>query len=487
VTTSADRTATESANAAPSPAPALDKPLGSDNGAAQAKSTRAAADSTSGSRSSARRPVQHIVTRFGAATVAFTIVATLFGALFAVVTPPFWGHDEITQFGRAYQVAHGGFVPERIKDGRGISYGGDVPTSITILMGYALHDYTINPEEPGAMVDDPGGYDRLGGAAVSSTTEPVWFTNTAAYSPVPYIPAAIGIRLADLFGLDVGGSITLTRLVGLLSYLVVVGFGLYALRARRVQWLAFTVAVLPIAVFQAGTVTADTMTNALAILVSALLVKALFLGDRLGRLETAALLTSTILLPISKPTYVLLAMLVVVVPTHRLGFGPRRNNQDFERGDSRIGRQRWIPWGFAVAGLLAFAAWMKVAAPTGDGMGLMRPQHQWNSVKQSEQLHGIIADPLHFVNVFGESIVLRDQRWFSQFFGELGFAYIDVPAISILACLLAFAVSVGIADRMNKDAATFRRTLIVALTVAAGVAMIYVTLYMSFKIGRAHV
>jgi uncharacterized membrane protein len=50
----------------------------------------------------------------------------------------------------------------------------------------------------------------------------------------------------------------------------------------------------------------------------------------------------------------------------------------------------------------------------------------------------------------------------------------------MLACLLAFAVSVGIADRMNKDTATFRRTLIVALTVAASVAMIYVTLYMSF-------
>ncbi len=406
--------------------------------------------------------------RFGAATVAFAIVATVFGALFAWITPPFWGHDEITQFGRAYQVAHGGFLPQRIPDDRGISYGGDVPTSITQLMGYALHDYTTNPEEPDPMVADPGSYARMEGAAVSKAREPVWFTNTAAYSPVPYIPAAVGIRVAELFGLNVGAMMLLTRLAGLAVYLALVGFGLWALRAHRVQWLVFTVAVLPIAVFQAGTVTADTLTNALAILVSALLVKALFLGDDLGRAETAALLAATLLLPVSKPTYVLLAMLVVLVPTNRFALG----------GVS--GWKRFIPWGFAALGALAFAVWMKIAAPTGAGMGLMRPQHQWHSVRPGDQLHGILTNPVNFVHTFGESIALRDQRWFIQFFGELGFAYIDVPALSISACLFAFAVSVGIADRMNTATATFRRTLIVALTVLASVAMIYVTLYMSF-------
>ncbi|MEV2225226.1 DUF2142 domain-containing protein [Nocardia vinacea] len=456
MTTSADRTAT-----AANPEPAT-----TDNDVATAES--AAAEPDSSRPNPARDFGRRIVARFGAATVAFTIVVTVFGALFAWITPPFWGHDEITQFGRAYQVAHGGLLPQRIHDDRGISYGGDVPISITQLMGYALHDYSTNPEEPDQMVADPGSYARMEGAAVSKAEEPVWFTNTAAYSPVPYIPAAIGIRVAELFGLNVGAMMLLTRLAGLATYLALVGFGLWALRAHRVQWLAFTVAVLPIAVFQAGTVTADTMTNALAILMSALLVKALFLGDGLGRVETAALLAATLALPVSKPTYVLMAMLIVLVPTDRFAFG----------GDSRW--KRLLPWGFAFLGAATFAVWMKIAAPTTDGMGLMRPQHQWNSVRPNDQLHGILSDPANFVSVFGESIALRDQRWFTQFFGELGFAYIDVPALTVLACLLAFAVSVGIADRMNTATATFRRTLIVALTMLASVAMIYVTLYMSF-------
>ncbi|RMI34237.1 DUF2142 domain-containing protein [Nocardia stercoris] len=404
--------------------------------------------------------------RFGAGALAFVVVAGLFGALFSVVTPPFWGHDEITQFGRAFQVAHGGFAPHKIPDDRGVAYGGQISVSIDAEMDYAFRDYNHKPDEPDPIVVDPSAYDALGAQPVSKQTKTMWFTNTAAYSPVPYIPAAVAIRTAQALDLNVGATVELTRLADLLAYLVIVGFALRSLRGYRVQWLAFTVSVLPIALFQAGTVTADTVTNALAILVSCLLVKGLFLGAKLTRPELVAALGATVLLPLCKPTYLLLAMLTVVIPANRYGLR---------------GWRRWIPWGFAALGAGLFAVWMKQAAPTGDGMGLMRPAAQWHSVRPSDQLHHILSDPFQFTGTFFDSVWLRDQRWFTQFFGELGFAYVDVPALSIVACLLALAVSVGVAERMSWSPATRTRTWIVALTVAASVAMIYVTLYMSFS------
>ncbi len=395
------------------------------------------------------------------AAIAFALIAAIFGAVFAVLTPPFWGHDEITQFGRAYQVAHGGFLPQEIHDDRGVAYGGDIPVTVDELMGYALRDYTSNPDEPAAMVGDPLAYDRLESRPVSDAQRPMWFTNTAAYSPVPYLPAALGIRSAELLGLDVGGLQLLTRLCGLLAYLLVVGFGLFALRNTRVQWLAFTVAVLPIAVFQAGTVTADTLTNAIALLVGMLLVKSLFVGADLTRPERYALLGSAVVLPLCKPTYVLLAMLLVVVPPARLGL-----------------RKRWLPWVFAATGFVLFAIWTKISSPTTEGMGFMRKQSQWYSVIPGDQLKGILGDPIDFAQTFEHSIARRDLEWFNEFFGELGFAYINVPATTIVACLLALAVSVGVAERMVADN---RRTWIVALALAASVGMIYTTLYMSFS------
>ncbi|MFF0457069.1 DUF2142 domain-containing protein [Nocardia africana] len=410
-----------------------------------------------------RRAWSPVARHLGPAAAVFLLVAGVFGIVFATITPPFWGHDEITQFGRAYQVAHGGFTPERITDDRGVSYGGQIPLSIDGLMGYAFTDYNRHPTEPAPLAADETAYDRLGSAPVTTTaTKQMWFTNTAAYSPLPYVPAAVGIRLAQAIGLDVGDTVLLTRLAGLLAYLVIVAFALRALRAFRIQWLAFTVAVLPIALFQAGTVTADTVTNALAVLVSCLVVKGVFLGTRLTRPEVVAALAATLALPLSKPTYVILAMLVVLIPARQYGFG---------------NVLRWLPWCFAALGAILFAVWMKIAAPTGDGMGLMRKPAEWHSVRPGDQLHEILSNPVHFANTFGDSIWYRDEKWFSQFFGELGFAYVDVPALSILACLLALAVSVGIADRLTGDR---WRTWIVALTVLASVAMIYVTLYMSF-------
>ncbi|WP_024801252.1 DUF2142 domain-containing protein [Nocardia sp. BMG51109] len=415
-------------------------------------------------RPSRLRRVEHWTgRRIGAATTVFLVLAGIFGVAWATVTPPFWGHDEITQFGRSYQVAHGGFLPEQIPDDRGVAYGGDIPLSVDGLMGYAFYDYNRRPAEPEPMAADRISYELLESAPVTTdATKKMWFTNTAAYSPIPYLPAAAGIRLAEVFDLDVGGMVLLTRLAGLAGYLAVVGFALWSLRGYRVQWLAFAVALLPIGLFQAGTVTADTLTNALAVLVSCLLVKGLFLGAKLSRVEVAVTLAATILLPLCKPTYVLLAMLTVLIPARQYGFS---------------NRLRWIPWCFAALGAGLFAAWMKTAAPTGEGMGLMRPPEQWHAVRPGDQLEQILSHPPDFLNIFVESIWFRDQRWFTQFFGELGFAYIDVPAVSVLACLLAFTVGLGIAERMSADRL---RTWVVALTVLASVAMIYVTLYMSF-------
>ncbi|UFS94743.1 DUF2142 domain-containing protein [Nocardia huaxiensis] len=439
---------------------------------AQPKKIAAAQPDTKAEPGGLRGAVIRLERRFGSAALVFVLLAGVFGAIFSVVTPPFWGHDEITQFGRAYQVAHGGFTPEKIPDDRGPAWGGYLPASIDALMTHAFEDYNNNTDEPDPMVADRGAYDRLGAAAVGGPEKKVWFTNTAAYSPVPYLPQAAGIRIAEALDLSVGGTVLATRWAGLLAYLAIVGFAVRMLRGHRIQWLALTVAVLPIAVFQAGTVTADTVTNALALLVSAVIVKALFLGDRLSKPETVAALAATILLPVCKPTYVLLAMLTVLIPARRFGFG---------NAERPAAWQRALPWLCAVIGGVSFALWMRIAAPTGDGMSLMRPQKQWGTVKPGEQLKEILSDPIQFLSTFGDSIARRDQRWFTQFFGELGFAYVDVPAITILASLLAFAVSLGIADRLTgARGATNVRTALVALTIAASVAMIYVTLYMSF-------
>lgn len=402
------------------------------------------------------------LSRLGTATMVFVLLATLFGGIFAVLTPLFWGHDEITQFGRAYQVSHGGFAPQRIPDVRGVAYGGEVPAGIDTAMKYAFVDYTVHPPEPHKLVHDPAAYQRLGAAPLTAEKHIAWFTNTAAYSPVAYVPAAVGIRLGELVGANVGTMVLLTRLAGLLSYVLIVGWALYCLREYRIGWVVAAVALLPIAVFQAGNVTADTVTNALAILVSVLLVKALFLRQQLTRPETVGLLVSAVLLPLTKPTYLLLALLVVVVPG---GLWCWRHG-------------RVVASVCAAAGTIGFGLWMRLAAPTGAGTSLMRPKNEWYTVDPGRQFQGVLHDPIRFGGVFLASVARRDREWFTEFFGQLGFSGVMVPGLSVVACLLALVVAAGVSERFEQPRGRWVVACLVVLALSVG--MIYGTLYLSF-------
>lgn len=407
---------------------------------------------------SPRRP------RWGAASATFAVVSLLFGTMFALLVPSFWGHDEISHFSRAYQVAHGGILPEQIySDPRGLSFGGQLPSTIVDLMDLAFEDFYNNPPEPAPMVADPSAYDRLGGYPVSSQTRDQWFTNTAAYSPVPYLPAVASIRASEALGFSVRRTLTSARLAGLLFSTLVIALALQSLKGRRLAWLGVAVGLVPMSVFLSGTVTADTMTNAVAFLVSVLFIKARFLGERLSRVESFALLAGVIVLPLCKPLYVLLALLGALVPRDRL---------------SGLPAVRLVPQAAAVLSLALLAAWTSVSAVTTNGMGAMRPQAQWHSVLPAQQMAGVLAQPVGFLRTFLRTIGLRDELYYVQFFGELGSGWVKVPALSVVLASLALLVAFGISERLQPARwVMWTCSLVVLLTVG----VIFGTLYLSFS------
>jgi len=393
------------------------------------------------------------------AAVLFAIVSVLFGAIFTFVTPAFWGHDEITQMGRAYQVAHGGFFPQRINDQRGVAYGGQVPASLNKLMGHAFEDYRNNPPEPGRMVEDPSSYRRLENQPVGTATDTIWFTNTAAYSPIPYLVSAVAIRLSEAAGASVGDLVVAARLAGVLFYTTVVAIALWFLRGRQIAWLVFAVALVPMSVFQSGTVTADTMTNAIALLLSVLFIKARVLGDRLSGVESGVLIGSVVALPLCKPTDIFISLLGATVARRSL---------------SGFAAARFLAPMAAVISLGLLWWWSTVSVGTGAGMGLMRPQSQWSSVNPGQQLMEMVHAPLRFLGTFVRTIALRDDLYFNQFFGELGFSYLTVPAVSIVLTSLAIIIGAGVSEELRcKRWITVITFLVVLLSVGATFGALY--------------
>ena len=304
--------------------------------------------------------------RVGLAAWAFLLIAVIGGSVFVLVNPPFWGNDGLSQYARAYQVSHGHLLPEKIEwYGKGDSYGGTIPSTVWDLYGHAAEDLGSNPPEPAAMILDPERYDELGHARYrSDSSNLIWFSNTAAYSPVPYIPAATASLIAQALNLSVDSALRMMALASLAAYILPVFLALVMLRRSRARWLFVALALIPPALLQSATITADAMTNGIAILFAALVMWSSLGKRRLTAWQTGVLYACVVLLPICKPSYMVLVLLVLALTSAAIGWPCS--------GSSRAGA---VPVPGAVPAPRAVRAPRAVPAPVAGppGGGVRRP------------------------------------------------------------------------------------------------------------------
>jgi hypothetical protein len=395
------------------------------------------------------------------ATAVFAAFAIAAGVIFIMISPPFWGNDGMSQFGRAYQVSQGDLLPVPIEwgDADG-AYGGRIPTTAWHLYEHAVADLQDNPPEPAPLISEPAEYDRLASAPYRTAEKTtVWFTNTAAYSPVPYLPAALGSAIAEAAGMSLGTALTLMALACLLAYVVPVAAGLFALRGSRLQWVVFVVALLPPALLQASTLSADSLTSGLAIAFFAIVAKAALLQRPLARWELVLLAATVVLLPLCKPTYVLLTVLVLFLPSSVF--------------HSRMGAAaaKWVPFGL---GVVAWAAWTTVSAPTSSTLAFYRSDYAESRFGLLPQLAWTFAHPVEFLEALARTFFYRDNWYFLDLIGSSG---MRVPSLAALLGILALVLAAGTSEALRPS----RSQRIALISVAAmSVVAVFATLYASF-------
>ena len=260
-----------------------------------------------------------------------------------------------------------------------------------------------------------------------------------------------------------GTSVLVMRLLGVLAYTLLVGAGIAALRRHRAKWLVFVAGLIPMSLFQASTVTTDTMTIGLCVLAGALVLKTVFLRERLTRPEAAALFLAAALIPLCKSGYVIFLPLVLLVPAALLPGG---------RAGKAAGGV------VLAAGAVAFAWWSKVTAVTSSAMGFMRPREQWGSIIPERQVGFILDHPVTFARILVNTFSSKGTMYFTQFFGDLGFTFVSIPASATVAVILAAFVAFGLTERV---AAPIISTIAVALAVVLGIATVFGALYLGFS------
>jgi uncharacterized membrane protein len=195
----------------------------------------------------------------------FIIAAVLFGLVFTFITPPFEAPDEPVHFFRSYQVSTLNLSVDKV----GSTYGGIMPAS--------LQDTVSETWDKSALAFHPNvkyhlGYTKEALLIKTTNRQHVYdFSTTAYYSPISYIPQALGVGIARAMNLPPIIMMYFGRVFNLAAWVLLFSLAIKFLPRRK--WALVFLALIPMALFQAASLSADVMATGLAALLLSMVLR----------------------------------------------------------------------------------------------------------------------------------------------------------------------------------------------------------------------
>jgi uncharacterized membrane protein len=204
------------------------------------------------------------------------------------------------------------------------------------------------------------------------------FDNTAAYSPLLYLPGSAAIRASKLLHASVPFSFYAARLANLVVFSALVGLAVFLLDGQITYILLL--AFLPAALYSAASVSQDSLLIALAIVIASALT-ALYQSKH-TRVAFACLGAALLLLTSGKLPYLPLLGLLAVPFL-------------FPGGAKRFAQYRLLALACAGVSVLYALAWYHVAKDIRIA-NIMTSAHEAHMVDAQAQLRSILHHPMHF-------------------------------------------------------------------------------------------
>lgn len=336
---------------------------------------------------------------------AFAAVALVAGLVIAIVMPPGAAPDETRHLSRVILMSEGYFGVPGMQPPRRM-----IPKSIGVLYR------TVNGEAWPAP--PPARSVREMTAFLRQPLEPerrVWVGNAGTYPPFVYAPHLVGVAPARWLGLSPAAMIYAGRGVSVLAWVALTALAIQIAPARR--WTLALLALTPMAVAGAASISADPMTNAAALLFAACLARSAVREGALAPRERTELLAAALLLAAVKPGYWPLALGALAIPSARCG-----------------GRARQLGLAAAVAAAVAVPslAWIAFAQ-------INQPAPPIPGSDPAGQLRFVLGDPLGFAGILVRTLAQGLVGYWRTFVGELGPLLVRLPAFVYLLWIPALA------------------------------------------------
>lgn len=383
----------------------------------------------------------------------FIIIGIIFGLIFIILIPPFQVDDEPIHFYKAYDLSEGHIIPER--EGSEIIFY--IPqnmkeTSLNFVAGkYLNKNVKYNLSQTSNLLNLP-----------INNNDTVKVKYNLTYPPNPYIAAAFAIDLGKLFGVSSLMLLFLGRLANLLIWLF---FVYLAIRITPVfKWVFLLLALMPMTIYLAASVSADSFTLAISFLSIAIFLKYAFdeNKDKINKKEIILLLLLTVVLALSKQGYFLISLLFLVIPRNKF-----KNNK-----------------------IRTFAFLLIFLIPLSISL-------YWNSLfpgiyllgkhaSVSGQIAFIHSKPLYFPYVIINTLNMFLGKYLTRFVGSFLWESIPLPTFMVYSYLLVL-ISISLLDKTKIKINMKQKTIFFVIASLIFI-LTFVYIYLTFTaVGNTYV
>ncbi len=247
----------------------------------------------------------------------FLVLGSIFGICFLFFTAPLGSFDETEHFFRSYQVSDLQFISAKVDTTNvtgarvGLGYGGSLPISVVDVATNIRWGIQTAPNSDKSFIKSKL-TDGLKVPLNVNMKKQVRFDNTAIYSPTGYIPQALGIGVGKLVNASPVYLIYLGRLANLVVWLLLI---FLAIKITPIGKYAFVVIALnPVSVFLAATLSPDTVAAGVMALVVAFV---LYLRRKATKVTIKQVILLSLLLltcVLTKNIYIPITLIVFALP-----------------------------------------------------------------------------------------------------------------------------------------------------------------------------
>lgn len=331
---------------------------------------------------------------------AFLFIGLLFGGLLVFLNPPLHSNDEERHFYNVVLFSRFQFVPDVQNNFSGIYLTEDMTGMVANFYGL---DYRsgkkVNPETLRDLRKAP-----------MNRSDKIFIHSFGTMEmPIPFIPHTIFMTLGSVFENNAIWLLWFARLGGLAAFLFIVFYSIKIIPFFK--GFIFIWALTPMVLFQAASVTYDTMNNAVSVFIIAYIMNIIFVKRRMDRNDYIIIFLLALVNVFCKPHTILLPLLYFSIPKEKRLYG------------------KWMNAAF----LIVFPLMYFLPDLTfGKYQSSLRLQNLglWKDFLYGAPFLNLkiyLSNPVHFVANFFNNIIVGIREWIFGAVGRFGYSYTKLP------------------------------------------------------------